>query len=211
MAKIDALKSHDWKLLHENWRLEHQPARVTVVKESHAARYLGSNNVVKDWKAELATAKESLQGLKSQASLDGSAIQSSIEGCDRMQGFLATTSAKVSKRAFAATFDHLERHSTHVQAADAAKPARMKSILRNSILKAFTQVKRSTEAYHLNVNGVIASLGTVGICVLKFQSVLIECVEMSWIRVKGCPFNVQSVGSSDWCNKNMKSSQNVAL
>lgn len=53
----------------------------------------------------------------------------------------------------------------------------------------FKQVKTSNEAFHLNVKGYIASLGTAssqmfGRYLQKWSNVLILCEEMSWGRVK---------------------------
>lgn len=110
LANNDALESIEPDLLDENRRLDYQLIMARVEKERHKAQDLESMKALSDAKVEPANAKEALGVLETQASTDRSVMCSAIEGRDRMQGKLATTSAKlqVANGAFTSTFDHLK-------------------------------------------------------------------------------------------------------
>lgn len=93
--------------------------------------------------------------LESRASANGLAMHSTIKGRERVQSELATTPLKLQapKRALIAASDHLKRHYSTFQVAEAAVQEGMKSNFPNHIQVMFDQVNQSAEANELNVRG----------------------------------------------------------
>lgn len=120
------------------------------------------SKAVTDENVELASMKEALRWLEGRASADRLATHCAMEDCNCVLGKVVTFSAKlkVAKRALTLTFDHLIRHCSEVQAAEAVVQESMKSNLRSYVQTNFDQVKHSPWAYHLNVDGDISSLAT---------------------------------------------------
>lgn len=68
LAKIDALESHEWKLLNKNRRFWPALVMGTVEKELHEAQDVEGTKSVTDAKVELVTAKEGLNVLEGRSS-----------------------------------------------------------------------------------------------------------------------------------------------
>lgn len=84
-----------------------------------------------DAKAKLTKGKETLRVLEGWASRDRSAMGSTINESDCMQGKFVTTFAELqfAKRALTAAFDDLKRHSSNLRAVGSVVQERMKSQL----------------------------------------------------------------------------------
>lgn len=121
-----------------------------------------SPKAVTDAKVEAVNAKGVLRLLEGRASANSSAMDSSIENRNCVRDDLATASAKlqVAKGAFNDNFDHYNRHCSIVCLAEAPVQERLKSSLWNYIQTIFAQVKQSNEAYQLDVDCNMSSLGT---------------------------------------------------
>lgn len=120
-----------------------------------------STKAVTEARIELTNAKGALHVLWGRASTDRLALCNAIEERDGAQskGIMTAAKLQVAKRASTVPFDHLKRHSSNVQAAEAAVQESINSNLHSYMQIVMQQVKQSTEAYKLNTEGDISSLG----------------------------------------------------
>lgn len=95
LAKTSALESHEKYPADGNMRLEHQLVLVGVTKDLHETKILESTNNAGNKKLELAKAKKALCVLESRACAKKTAMHSTIEGHDSVEGELVTPLAKL--------------------------------------------------------------------------------------------------------------------